>query len=454
MFRRKISIPHIAAVFVLAVLPAGAFPQQADAMGTGDPLLDSLIARATAGHPDLQKMRQMIGVEEARRAMSRSLMNPDLRLGLMDLPNDFKFDEDPATAFEIGAMQRFPFPGKRSAADAAAAARVDAARVDLQTARQEMAAMAAMNYYDLAGLMEMDSLLHEGLALSEEMTRAAEWMAGSAMGRQSDIGRARLEEENWRLKIIANRGEIARKKAALTYAAGGDLEDSFDAIHLPLDPPEVPDIDSLLASGAVDRSPAVRLAATRLDAAGKDLTRTRLNWYPDFDVMLAYGLKPDLRTAGGVDMTGNPVAPGTIDQRNMISLEVTFPVPIFSRGNQRAQVSEMTAMRAGRAAQLADAKIAKVKELREIIASIKEQSDCCALVQQTIIVRAQALHNTALIDYRAGRTPFMELSQARMSLVMAKMELAMARAEAWGLRARFLAAIGALAGSQQGNENE
>ncbi len=410
------------------------------------PALDSLIRASLANHPDLDAMRRMVEASEARQPMSRSLMNPELTVALMDLPSNFKYNTDPATALQIAVMQRFPWKGKLKASEAAAKARVEAGKFGLESARQNMAAMVAMAYYELAALEEEKLLLKEGFRLTEEMTQAATWMAGSAMGRLSDIEKARLEEENWKLKLIANAGEIKRKRAELTYVVGTPLDTNFLAeARLPEGLPSLPLLDSLLSPEILGNAPGVREALAQATAAQKDVERSRLNWYPDMDVMLAYDLKPDLKLMGGVGADGMALPTGTVNQMNMISLGVTFPIPLFNKGNQRAESAEMTAMRLSASAKVIDFRLVLESEIRQLHASWEEQNNCCAFVQETVIGRSESLFATALIDYRAGKTPFMELSQAQMSLVMAKMELSMSRAEAWGVRAKLLAALGTLA---------
>jgi outer membrane protein TolC len=423
----------------------------------GAPLLNdqlsSYIHRSLATHPDLMSMRAMVAAESSRAVMARSWMNPDLNLGLMDVPNNFKFNQDPATAFEIGVMQHVPFTGKLKSAGAAADARIAAASLDLETARQQMAAMVAMNYYDLAALVQIDSLLNWGRELTEEMKRSAEAMVASGMAAQSDVHRAELERDNWQLKLIANRNDIERGRAALAYAVGSQI-DKAEIWRFRL-PPDFTVEDQVITPPNIDASPSVRSAAARFEAADAELARARREWYPDADVMLKYGLKPDLKVAGGTDpMTGSPLPPGTVNQNNMISLGVTVSLPLFSRGNQKAQIAEMQAMRSAAAANLANERLAKMKGLQAIQAAYTGQLERDFYIRRSLIPRAEALFNSALADYQAGKTPFMELTQARMSLVMAKMELTMARAEAWSLCARWRAALGQLVPTDKDEINE
>ncbi len=410
-----------------------------------DPVLDSLIERAFLRHPDLEAMRSMVEAADARRSMSRSLMNPELTLAIMDVPTDFSYDTDPSTAFQIGIMQRFPWRGKRKASADAASARVKADNIRLESARQNMAAMITMAYYELAALEEEKVLLADGLRLTEEMTRAATWMTSSAMGRLSDIEKARLEEENWKLKIVANLGAIKRAQAAISYALGEPIDTLFfSRVHMPDGLPSLPVLDSLLAPELFDQAPILQEEIASEQASRDDLAKAKLGWYPDFDVMLSYDIKPDLKSSGGVDHNGQPLPTGTIDQMNMISLGVTFPLPLHGKGNQRAEIAESSSMQRQAFAKIAATRLTLENEVRQLHSVWEEQNNCCAFVQETLIGRAESLYRTSLIDYQAGKTPFMELSQARMSLVMAKMELSMSRAEAWGARAKLFAALGIL----------
>ncbi len=384
----------------------------------------------------------MIEAESARGEMSRAWMNPTFSAGLMNIPQTFDAHSDPETMFQFSLMQRVPWPGKLEASSDASNARVDASKLDLAGARQEMAAMIAMAYYDLAGLIEIDSLLHSGLNLTDEMVQAAERMAGSGMSAQSDVERARLEQQNWRLKIIASRGEIGRKTARLAYLTGlgTDSVAGFN-LHLPSDVPPIPNLDSLLTSGGINRAPVILAADSRVNAAESDLARARREWYPDVDVMLAYGIKPYLRNNGVDPMTGLP-STGKTYPDNMISLGITVPIPLFHKGNQEARIAEILAMRNQRADELANAKLKLKERLETLQASWEEHNACCSLVRQQQIERTEGLYRATLIDYRAGKAPFMALSQAQMSLVMAKMNFVMSRADAWRVSAEWNAALG------------
>jgi len=410
-----------------------------------DPLLDSLIGVALSQHPDLESMTQMIEATKAERSMANGWMNPELRLELMDLPENLRYNEDPATAFQIGVSQQIPWKGKRASAGAAVNARLEGERQGLEASRQEMAAMVAMAYYELAALEEEKILLEEGLVRNREMAKSAGWMAGSAMGKLSDMDRAQLEEENWKLKIVAVNGGIKRQRATLSYLTGIDIDTvSLASARLPDGLPSLPVLDSLLLPEVLDSVPVMKEVLAGSMAADNELNSARLDWYPDVELMLSYAIKPDLKTDGGVDHTGQPLPSGTFDQMDMISVGVAFPLPLWSNGNQRAKISEKQAMKRVAITQIAKTRLQLINEIRQLHASWEEENNCCAFVGETIIGRAESLYRTTLIDYQSGKSSFMELSQARMSLLMAKMELSMSRGRAWNARAMLHAKLGIL----------
>jgi outer membrane protein TolC len=190
----------------------------------------------------------------------------------------------------------------------------------------------------------------------------------------------------------------------------------------------------------VGRALVVLAASARLAESSAAASRARKEWYPDFDLSLSYGVKPSLRVTS-MDAAGN-LTTERMKMDNMISLEIAAPIPLFSKGNQQAQIAEMTSMESKAKSDLLKVQIDLEMRLRQIHASWKEENDCCAFVRLSLIGQAETLYQASLLDYRSGKVSYMELSQARMAMLMAKMELAESRAMAWGYKAEWEAALG------------
>jgi outer membrane protein TolC len=126
----------------------------------------------------------------------------------------------------------------------------------------------------------------------------------------------------------------------------------------------------------------------------------------------------------------------------MISLELSAPIPLFYRGNQRAREREAISMRESREAEWKKARLMQQQELRDLEALWRSSVDCCRLEQGKVVPQAEAAWRSMLIDYRSGKATFGSLAEARMKVVMAEMELIMHKADGWSAYRRFQAAQG------------
>jgi outer membrane protein TolC len=411
-----------------------------------DSLFDSYIHESWQNHPDLQSMKSMVDAANQRTAMSQAWMNPEVNFGLMNSPTTFDTHMDPATAWQIGFEQQIPFPGKLQAARDAGEAQTRAAVATVEEGRYTMASMVAMAYYDLAGAISIRKALERGRDLNREIMDAASIMVSSGMGSRTDILRAKMDLEQWNVKLVNNQADIKRKQAELAYAVGRSDEKSLAMPVLPDSLPPSLDLDQALADNAVENTPTLVKSKEELAGATAEQRKARLSYWPDVKLMVNYGIRGWLRTGGGLDaMTGLPVPLDRMKQDNMISIGIAAPIPLFYRGNQRAQIRELDAMRTGRGAEHAKARLAKEEELRKLYARWQETADCCRLALAKIVPLAEDTWQSTLVDYRAGKAPFMALTEARMGVVMADMEQIMHRADAWIAYQQFYAAQGKLA---------
>jgi outer membrane protein TolC len=359
---------------------------------------------------------------------------------LMNIPESLDAHMDPMTMWQIGVMQEIPFPGKLSASAQAGEARVKAASANLEDARYQMASMIAMAYYELAAAIATRQALERGRDLTQQIADAAALKIASSTGSQSDLLRARIELEQWNAKLVSNAANIETKRANLAYAVG---RSDASSLHDPALPDSLPtELTPAFgyAQSAIDSTPEVRKAKYDSIAAKNESRRAKLDYWPDITIGLTYGIRGYLRTMSIDHNTGAAVA-GRAKQDNMISLELTAPVPIFYRNNQRARVSELEAMKRGRADDYNRAVLAKEQELRTIYAQWKESADRFR-INQSVLLKTEDAWQAALNDYLSGASPFMNLSEARMNVVMAQMESLTLRADSWGLFWRWYAALG------------
>lgn len=406
-----------------------------------DSALASYIHESWKSHPDIQSMRAMITADAERTRMNSSWMNPEVSFGLMNAPQSFDLHMDPNTMWQIGVMQQIPFPGKRSASERAGAMRTHAAEANLEETQYQMAGMVAMAYYDLAAALAARQVVERGKDLAAQMADAASVMVSTGMGTQSEVMRARLEIESWNVKLTNNQADITRKRAALAYAVGREDPNTLADPILPDSlAPEI-NLAAALEPDSIQNTPELKRLKLEADAARADVRRARLDYWPDVSLGLSYGLRGYLRTMSTSEMTGITTV-SKVKQDPMLSIELAAPVPLFSAGNQTARVRELAAMQASREAELAKARLAKEQELRDLAAQWKQSVDDFRIEQGKVLPQAVDAWRAMLIDYRAGKTSFLSLSEARMKVVMAQMDVVMHKAEGWAVYRQWQAARG------------
>jgi outer membrane protein TolC len=407
-----------------------------------DSLLEAYLSEALKNHPDLQSMEAMIAAQSARARMAGSWMNPEGMLGIMNLPTSLDFHEEAMTMKTVGFMIRIPFPGKLRYAKQAQLARVAESRSDYARMRLDMAAMVKMAYYELAGLLAVQEALEEGRRLAGDIVTAARIMTSSAMGSQADILRAQLEYEAWGQRLIANREAMALARSRLAAALGRKSDEGLTqpAPTLALAFQPLPQLETLLAAG-LDETPARQAQRAQVEAARAELKRSRLEYWPDVDVAFTYGFRDYLNA--DLDMNGMGGSPGTkVPLGDMLSVELSFPIPLFFRGNQRALVQESRAMLSRAEANYQAGDVELRDEVRQAHARLESAISTYDLIADTLLPRAEETYQASLAAYQGGSLPFMSLNEALMQVTMRRMDLAMALADLHMARADLSRRLG------------
>lgn len=405
-----------------------------------DSLLASYVAESWKSHPNIERMQAMIAVERSRATMNNSWMNPELRAGLMNVPESFDVHSDPMTMFQIGAMQQIPFPGKLNAARQAGEARVRAATSILDQERFRMAAMVAMAYYDLAAALETRQMLEQGLVLTKQAVDAAASLLSTGKGSRTEVLRAGLEQEEWDLKLLANASEIDQKRAELAYSIGRTNDNALVNPILPNALPPLIDLDAGLALVENASTPQVKIAQAQLRATEFELRRAKLDYWPDVKLGLAYGIRGALKGAGTDPHTGEPISQ-SLKQDNMVTIEVSASIPLLSRGNQQAKISEARAMSRSQQSEQKESMLNQQQELRIVHSEFAKTINQYEVNRQ-VVEQSEAAWRSALVDYQAGVYPYMGLSDARTVLVMAQIESVMYRAKAWATYRQWQSLLG------------
>lgn len=407
-----------------------------------DPILETYLQQVRERHPDLQSMRSMIEAEQHRTNMSAGWMNPMLSLGVMSVPYpSLKTNIEAMTMFQIGIMQRIPFPGKTSQARELGNAKANALTAELYVEERDMEAMVRMAYYDLTAAIAMQGILDSGTVLLQEMKSGATAMNGAGMGSSVDVYTVDAEIVLWEKQIIDNKALIAIRRSTLASLLGKKATDSIPVTPLPIHPSDIPFDHDL--TGNPDQAPSLKAAQARLLEAEAGVLVADKTWYPDIDLMLQYGYRRPLHlSSSSVDHTGARITSNEVmKQDDLVSIGITLPVPLFAGSNQNAMKGEMIAMVKSNRNKQAAVKLEWERQVTSEFAELNQKIQSARKLQSRVIPAQEKAWQAALIGYRSGTTTLMAVSEIRMKYLMSKMEERMLTAESYARTGNLLGRV-------------
>lgn len=381
---------HLAAASAAAIL--GAIASGTVAAADPAPPFPDLLAQVQGAAPRLTEaaagVRQAEGL--ARQAATRP--NPTLSADVQNFSASGPGADQRQTTFSV--EQPLELGGKRRARMAAGAAGLQAARARLTQSRVDYAFDLASAYGDAEASDRQLALSQESLTLAEEDLRAARALVEA--GKEAELRSLQAEAgvTSARAGLDAARSARAAAFARLTALAGS--ETPFTSVAESLLNRAAPSA----GAGATDplTVPAVLTAQAERDAVARRLQVERTKAIPD--VTLSAGIRRFQMDGATAFVAG-----------------VSVPFPLFdrNRGNVSASLGELQAAEARLRAARLDADAA----LRTSVFQIGAAQTRVAAAQQSEATAAQAYRLTR-IAYESGKSPLVELINARRTLAEAR----------------------------------
>lgn len=334
----------------------------------------------------------------ARVPGARVPPDPRLQVGFMNYSLPALSADGPLAMRQLQLMQMVPFPGKLSAATAAARARADAAESQAADVRWEVRAGAAMAFYDAWAADERITIARETRWLMEGVASIAAAMYRVGDGRQADVLRARVEIARMDEEIV--RMQAMREGALARLAENTDLPAETVAARpvRPAFPDSVPSREALERAALAAR-PMLDAGAARVRAASADARLARRELWPDLEVGVQYG---ERSMEMGTDRMG--------------SLMLGASLPVFARSRQLRMREEAAAMREMAEAELAAMRAGTRARVIEVHADLMRARRLAVLYRDTVLPQADAAAESALASYRSGTVDFMTVLDNRATV--------------------------------------
>ena len=389
----------------LAIVPASLLartsapaplPVQAGQAAQSDTLrLTDAVAAARAANPAVQASRLRAEAEQERVSPAGALPDPVLELGLLNRPFDGFGTDERMTMNVIGLKQAFPWPGNQGFSEegrehAARAARFDAAEVEAQVVARTRAVHARLAYLDRAIAITADTR-----SMLRDFLEVAESRYASGAGVQQDVLQAQVAVGRTTADLAGMEQERVAAAARLNALMGRPAGEEIPAVDLPVPGDESLPLESLMVLAQTGR-PALAAAEERALAAEARYRAAGRASYPDFELRVAYGQRPQYTDMGS------------------IALGVSLPIWGGSKDKplERAAAADQAELDA-RALELHYETYARLGELR---AADERARTLEEIYRVQILPQAEAAVESAFAAYQVGSVDYATLLDARLTV--------------------------------------
>jgi outer membrane protein TolC len=389
----------LASTVLAALLALAAAPTRADEPPPAP--LARLIDEALAHNPELAAARAAGEAAQQRVAPAAALEDPMLEAGVLNAPlPGLNLNREDMTMRMLGVSQKLPFPGKRDLRGAVA--RADAASVAAATleARNRLVRDLRVAYGELQLLAIDDRLVLRTRGALQELDAATDARFTTGQATQAEALAVQAQLAQLQLEQLRLQGQQATQQATLRRLLGRNSDEPIVALPATL--------HSLRADAATLRGESMerRPQLHGLEAmAGRDARALELaqrERYPDFDVRLSYGQRQR--------------APDGVARDDMVSVTVSVNLPIWRQGRTEPRIAEARARQHQSESLLESQRQESRALLAQQLALIEQNRASAVLYGGTLLPQAQAVLDSALNAWRAGRGGISAVLEAQRAL--------------------------------------
>jgi outer membrane protein TolC len=355
------------------------------------------------------------------------LPDPQLSLGLADIPSNFKVDEDPDTELQLGLSQAFPRGHTLRYKSEQTNAMAQGENARAEDRRRTVLKELRTTYFDLFHQTHAYAILEENKTLFEQLRDITEQQYAAGRDNQHEVLRAQLELSllHERRADVAGMRETARAELAKWITpsqAGRQLPARYPAL------PDIPELPALVAS--LRCHPLMTAERALVQASQKSVAIAREQYKPGWMLGLMLGH----RTSGGFEEN-------TSGER--FSAAVTVDLPLFREKRQDRVLASSQRERAA-------AEYARVDRLRELTRMAEsEYATWTQLGKRLDIYSGRAASEAAqnaeatFNAYQNGLADFTTLARAQMTVLETELARLRVQSERAKAQADLLYLVGA-----------
>ena len=372
--------------------------------------VESLLAIAREGSPDVRMVRLEAEAARERIGPAGALPDPFLRVELENITRGGTQTAtlSPANVGDTKYLlaQPLPFWGKRDLKRDIAAAEADQAGGRAADTWAEVSGRIKGLYAQYWLTHRAVQLTRENIALSRQLEQIAQVRYAGGLGAQQDAIRAQVERSTLDNELVGMETDYRQQAAfinvMLARSANAPLAEPSALRPLPAR------LDAArLSERLVERNPQLAIEAARIDGAGKSRDLAYRNNFPDFIV----GVQP-MQVGDRVDAWN-------------LMLEMNIPLQQGTRRSQERESERMLEAASARKEALAHRLHG---ELSGAVASLEAARMTEDITRNRLLPQAELTFKSALAGYETGKVDFATLLDAQRQIRNAKLALLRAQA--------------------------
>ena len=366
--------------------------------------LSDAVAIAVADNPGLAAMRARAEAMAAIPEQQGTLPDPVLSFNALNFPVDtFSRSQEGMTQLQIGLGQKFPFPGKLGLREDAASAEARAAGKEVEESRLWLVRNVRNRWWRLFYIDQALTIIDNNKELLRQFVEIAQTKYKVGKGLQQDVLLAQLElskllDQEIRLAGM-RRNEEARLNALLNWPTERRL------VLAPLPDERLPALraETLLHRQAETSRPLLLAQKHRIDAARSRVELAKKDYYPDFNLGVAYGFRDGLNPDGSA-------------RADMASLRLSMNLPLYSGSKQDKAVDQRNSELLQQNYKLADTREQIFAQISQAVADYRRASEQVMLFKRGIIPQSRQTVDSMLAGYQVNKVDFLNLVRAQLTL--------------------------------------
>jgi outer membrane protein TolC len=364
-------------------------------------IMENLIEEALKNNPELKVFGENIEVFKERPPQARSLDNPRLKLSIMNLPVDtFDFDQEPMTQKQVSIMQKFPFPGKLELKGNMAEKEVNIAEEDYNEQKNALIKHVKAAYMNLLFIDRALEVTEENRKLLREFVKIAETKYEVGKGIQQDVIKSQVELSKMTDRLISFKQKRKASEALLNTFLNRPVQQPFVSTEQII----LTDFNISfegLKQIAEENRPVLHKINHLIERNQIAVRLSEKNYYPDFDIGIAYGQRDD----------------GQIQERaDFLSGFVTIKLPLWYKTKESRKIAEDKA-NTRRAMEEYNAMKNNIHfRIQEIVSEIEKSLEEIELFQTGLIPQSRLSLDSALSGYTVNKVDFLTLVNNQITL--------------------------------------